>query len=297
VIKKVAVAIISGLLIISFNKYNPLRLNNTSAKTIAMTTKSNDIEDIVYKFMPKDMELYSVIKAKKDKAIKYKDLDGDKEKEILFTFKSTKNDNAGGIIVLKKYGEEWKEILMDYGEGRLVYDIYGADINGDNKDEILIGSFIGSEEGNDLRIYKFNDDCKLQLVGEEGYHKILIRDMPNTEGRCDGRDEIALWQKANGDAYVVKVLRFNDKELVEARDVYPYYFKKVVDYYKFKLKKDYNKNNALMWYYLIDAQLKANSPKEALNSIYEVKKISPDGYGNMKKMFDKLEKQAIGSFS
>jgi len=295
VIKKIAIAIMAGVLMISFNKYNSL--TNTTAKTIAMTTKSKYVEDIVYKFMPKDMELYSAIKSKRNNTIKYKDLDGDKEKEILFTFKSIKNDNVGGIIVLKEDGGEWKEILRDYGEGRLVYDIYYADINGDNKDELLIGSFIGYKEGNDLRIYKFNDDCKLQLIGEEGYHKILIKDMPNTQGRCDGRDEIALWQKANGDAYVVKVLRFNDGGLVEARDVYPYYFKKVVDYYKFNLKKDYNKNNALMWYYFIDAQLKANNPKEALNSIYEVKKLCPEGYGNMKKMFDRLEKQAIGSYN
>src|SRR5690554_5840912 len=98
----------AGVLMISFNKYNSL--TNTTAKTIAMTTKSKYVEDIVYKFMPKDMELYSAIKSKRNNTIKYKDLDGDKEKEILFTFKSIKNDNVGGIIVLKEDGGEWKEI-------------------------------------------------------------------------------------------------------------------------------------------------------------------------------------------
>ncbi|QGU93810.1 hypothetical protein GOM49_00555 [Clostridium bovifaecis] len=298
--KRMAAAIIFTLLISIFSQSIFLRINDRPAITMAQSRKGENIKDIVADFLPENMELSPFMMSKRAKSIIYKDLDGDKEKEILFTFKSVKEDNTGGLIILKKEKkekEEWKEVLRDFGKGRLVCNIYYEDIDGDNKDELLLGSFIGASEGNDLKVYKFNeDDFEFELIGEEGYHKILIRDMPDSEGKCDGKSEIAIWQRATGDVYAIKVLRYGEERLVEARDVYPYYFSRVVDYYKSELKKDYNKNNALMWYYLVDAQLKSNKPKEALNTIHEVKKNRPDGYDKMKKMFYKLEKQAISSF-
>lgn len=285
------------LVISIFSQSIFLRINDKPVITMIASKKGESIKDIVADFLPKNMELSPSMKPKRAKSIIYKDLDGDKEKEILFTFKSIKEDSTGGLIVLKKEKEEWKEVLKDFGKGRLVYNIYYEDIDGDNKDELLVGSFIGISEGNDLKIYKFDeDDLKFKLIGEEGYHKILIRDMPDSEGKCDRKLELAIWQKATGYVYAIKVLRYDGERLVEARDVYPYYFSRIVDYYKSELKKEYNKNNVLMWYYLVDAQLKSDKPKEALNTIHEVKKNCPNGYEKMKKMFYKLEKKAIGSF-
>lgn len=289
-----AIAIILALNI--FTHSSLLKLSNKTIGTISMSKQTENIEEIISKFIPKDMELSPAMSPKRAKAIIYKDVDGDGEKEILFSFRSIKETNTGGLVLLKKENNIWKEVLKECGEGKLVYKVYYEDIDGDKKNELLIGSFMGVSAGNDLKIYKFDSKGILKLIGEEGFHKILIKDMPNMEGKNDGKSELAIWQHATGDAYVIKVLRYDKDRLVEARDVYPYYFPRVVDYYKSKLKKTYNKNSALMWYYLADSQLKANKPREALNTLYEAKKSSLDGYGKLKAMFNKLEKQAISSF-
>lgn len=89
----------------------------------------------------------------------------------------------------------------------------------------------------------------------------------NEDINRDGEKELIIWNHDTRDAYKVEVLRKNDSDYVDDPLMYPYYFQNVVNYYKTQLKKPYNSKSPIMWYYLSDAELKMNKPKEALISI------------------------------
>jgi hypothetical protein len=162
---------------------------------------------------------------------------------------------------------------------------------------LLVSNFVGASAGNVLNAYIYDKNVdKFKLIGTEEYHKIYMKDMPNDKGKSDGKIEIALWNKYTGEAYEVKVLKYDGKKLVPAKEVYPYYYNKVIDYYKSKLRKDDYKNSAVMWYFLADAQVKANKPKEALDSIEKIKKLNIKEYSNLSTKFSKLQKQAEEDF-
>lgn len=252
-------------------------------------------KDIV-EVIPKDMELKAPIYPKRSKYIMYCNLDGDKEKEVIMTFRKKDNKNIGGIIILKRYGDTWKEILKEFGKNKIIYEVTFADIDGDNTDELLVGYSTGILEKNKLNIYKYDEKKQiLNLIGDYEYSKLDIKTIINKNDNSETK-KIALWKKIDEDIYVVNLLKYHNNNLIEAKEEYPNYFPRVVDYYRGKLRSKENKNSATMWYYFIDAQVKSNKYKEALNSIYEVKKIKPKGYENKKDMFNELEKYIVESF-
>ncbi len=89
----------------------------------------------------------------------------------------------------------------------------------------------------------------------------------NEDINGDGEKELIIWNHDTRDAYKVEVLKKNGSDYVDDPLMYPYYFQNVVNYYKAQIKKPYNSKSPIMWYYLSDAELKINNPKEALLSI------------------------------
>ncbi|EDS76345.1 hypothetical protein [Clostridium massiliodielmoense] len=250
----------------------------------------------IEKYIPAGSELKKPMYPKRAKYIMYDDLYGDKEKEVIITLKDKNDKNTGGFIVLKKDGSSFKEVFKEYGENKNIYEVTFADLDGDNKDELLVGFSTEEPSKNILKIYKYSEkDDKLKEVASHNYSKLDVKLM-ESDNRNSDKKKIAIWNKLDGDVYLVNVLKYDDNKLIESKEDYPYYFDKVVKYYKLKLRKNNNKNSATMWYYLVDAQIKANKQKEALNSIYEVKKIKPKGYENMEDMFKKLEKSIVDNF-
>nr|WP_307897693.1 PliI family lysozyme inhibitor of I-type lysozyme [Clostridium botulinum] len=76
------------------------------------------------------------------------------------TFRKKDNKNIGGIIILKRYGDTWKEILKEFGKNKIIYEVTFADIDGDNTDELLVGYSTGILEKNKLNIYKYDEKNK-----------------------------------------------------------------------------------------------------------------------------------------
>lgn len=296
--KKLTKAIVTALMIsTTLSGCSQATISSQPLEMIRDTKKSKSTEDIVKEFLPKDMKLSPPTYSKRVKSIVKKDIDGDGNKEILFTFKSEKDNHKGGIIVLKEKNNTWKKILESYGDGKSVYRIDFQNLDGDRNKELLVNNFVGDSGGNVLNIYVYNKNAdKFKLIGTEEYHKIYMKDMPEDKGKSDGRVEIALWKKYTGDAYEVQVLKYDGNKLVPAKEVYPYYYNKVIDYYKSKLRKEDYKNSAIMWYFLADAQVKANKPKEAIESIENIKKLNPKEYSNLSTKFSKLQKQAEADF-
>lgn len=295
--KNLTKAIVIALMILTtLSGCSQATISSQPLEMIRDMKKSQSAEDIVKEFLPKGMKLLAPTYSKRAKSIMKKDIDGDGNKEILFTFKSEK-DNKGGIIVLKEKNNAWKKVLESYGDGKVVYRIDFQDLDGDRNKDLLVSNFVGASAGNVLNAYIYDKNVdKFKLIGTEEYHKIYMKDMPDDKGKSDGKIEIALWNKYNGEAYEVRVLKYDGKKLVSAKEVYPYYYNKVIDYYKSKLRKDDYKNSAVMWYFLADAQVKANKPKEALDSIEKIKKLNIKEYSNLSTKFSKLQKQAEEDF-
>lgn len=295
--KNLTKAIVIALMILTtLSGCSQATISSQPLEMIRDMKKSQSAEDIVKEFLPKGMKLLAPTYSKRAKSIMKKDIDGDGNKEILFTFKSEK-DNKGGIIVLKEKNNAWKKVLESYGDGKVVYRIDFQDLDGDRNKDLLVSNFVGASAGNVLNAYIYDKNVdKFKLIGTEEYHKIYMKDMHDDKGKSDGKIEIALWNKYNGEAYEVRVLKYDGKKLVSAKEVYPYYYNKVIDYYKSKLRKDDYKNSAVMWYFLADAQVKANKPKEALDSIEKIKKLNIKEYSNLSTKFSKLQKQAEEDF-
>ncbi|MMZ56468.1 hypothetical protein D1872_183610 [compost metagenome] len=90
---------------------------------------------------------------------------------------------------------------------------------------------------------------------------------------------IALWKHDTGDAFEVDVFTWDGTKLAPAPEAYPYYFKKVVQYYEQKVKE--MPDAAFYWYYLADAQVKAGQPESGIKSIEKalsIKRAHPDYY-------------------
>lgn len=296
--KNLTKAIVTALMILTtLSGCSQATMSSQPLEMIRETKKSQSVEDVVKEFLPKGMKLSEPTCSKRAKSIVKKDIDGDGNKEILFTFKSEKDNNKGGIIVLKEKNNVWKKVLESYGDGKVVYRIDFQDLDGDRNKDLLVSNFVGVSAGNVLNIYIYDKNVdKFKLIGTEEYHKMYMKDMPDDKGKSDGKIEIALWNKYTGEAYEVKILKYDGKKLVPAKEVYPYYYNKVIDYYKSKLRKDDYKNSAVMWYFLADAQVKANKPKEALDSIEKIKKLNTKEYSNLSTKFSKLQKLAEEGF-
>lgn len=192
------------------------------------------------------------------KAVQQGDLDGDGQEEVVATYSIGTNPGQLMVSVFKE-----KEIWNYEGTGYALDWFSISDVTGDKQPELLLGWTVGASAGNGLDIFTWQDNTLTRLTGT-GYHKLEVEDMPGTEG-TDGQAEIALWQRDTGDAYSIEVLRWQANQLVAAEDVYPYYFKRVVEYYGAKVKE--MPEAALYWYCLADAQVKSNAAADALQSI------------------------------
>lgn len=141
-----------------------------------------------------------------------------------------------------------------------------GDLDGDKALEIVIGyKWQGGAIWSQLNIIQWTPQGYKNLLKNDIYYsKIQVEDMKDINGR-DGIYEIALWVHDTGEAYKVEVYRFKNGELIPAKDVYTYYFPRVVAYYKERVKE--MPDAAFYWYYLADAQFKAAMYEDALISI------------------------------
>lgn len=192
------------------------------------------------------------------------------------------------IMVLKNYCNYWQVIANIEGEGYNLNYLKAASITSKRSSEIVIGWQVGAVLAK-LNIYKWMPYGFKNILDEDIYYsKIEVEDMPSKSGR-DGKDEIALWTHDTGEAYKVDVYRWENGKLVRAIDVYPYYFKKVAEYYEEKIKE--MPEAGFYWYYLADAQIKSGEPKKALKSIEVAMKLQYP-YPSIEDLI-KLKKEAM----
>lgn len=231
-----------------------------------------EIEKQIIQSLPSRVKLLRPHQPEGAQTIQFKDIDGNGKEEALVVYVVPDNIKEPHAALFKDQQGKWTKIWDVKGSGYKLDYAGFADITGDGYLEILLGWTIGVSVGNGLDIYEW-DENQLKLLTSTGYHKIDVGNMPSTLGQ-DKKAELALWHKDTGNAYAVDVYRWKENELVQAPDVYPAYFPKVVQYYK-ELVVD-NPNAAILWYYLADADLKAGSPDEAIQHAKQGKSLAQD---------------------
>lgn len=280
-------------------------ITNLPTKAIGLKTQNKLVEtvqskatyvNIVKKFLPKNSQIVTSSNTKEGENVLLKDLNNDGKIEIVSAYKSIGQSEKINIIVLKRIGNNWAKVLDEPVEGFKADIALTADIDGDGKDEVLLGRRVGGTLGQ-LSIYKWNNNTldKMPIqwnsdvldkmpVGDIDYSKVDIVDIPGKDMKA-----IAVWNHYTGDAYMINVLKLNGKTFESADDLCPDYFKqKVVPYYEQKVKE--MPKAGFYWYYLADSQIKAGDKKSALKSIEEGSNVAT-GYPS-KEEFNILKEKA-----
>jgi hypothetical protein len=250
-------------------------------KTISSERKNPSAAEIAKGFLPQGYKLTQPMMATQElygdkltpnmpleykTSVIEKDLNNDGKKEIIFFIKSAANFYDGGFIILQNKNGVWRKVLENKGEGESVARIDFADVDGDGKKDILISQFVGASAGEALSIYTFKD--KPKNIINTAYNRMEVADMPDKNGKKDGKAELALWLHDTGNLYMIDVYRYNGKNLSLAQDVYQGYFKTVVKYYENIMselrKQDPKYDNAYVEYYLADSYIKAGLYNQGL---------------------------------
>ncbi len=167
------------------------------------------------------------------------------------------------ILILKKHDSQWLPLKHIEGKGHGISDLRVAPITENWVNTLIVGWKIDNMRSQ-LDLLQWTNGGILRLpTNNVVYSKLEVEDMPDHYGK-DGQYELAIWIHDTGDAYKVDVYRFSEGELVRAKDVYPYYFKKVAAYYEKLLQTN---DFSYYWYYLSDAQRKAGNLEQNLTSI------------------------------
>ncbi len=221
---------------------------------------SKYIEDEIRRYLPPMAEIVLLKLPYKRPAVGIADLDGDGLMELVGVYTL---QGEIYIIILKRYYNDWYVADTVKGKGYNITYFGVAPITSRKQNNLIVGWQVGAI-WSDLSVYEWTDKGLKDLIdGNKYFSSIEVEDIKGTQG-SDGLYELALWRHDTGDAYKVDIYRWLNDKFVLAPDLYPQYFKKVVNYYQKLLEK---KDSTTYWYYLADAQIKTGDTKGALKSI------------------------------
>ena len=237
----------------------PTSLIQAPAKASAKSNVDQSLDAVAKRFLPKGADLSIPNGPIGTKSILTSDFNGDGHKEAVVLYQSKEAKNQVGAFVLSKKKENWEKIFAKKGSGYEISWASAADITGDGKQELLLGWKVGSLAGNVLEVYTW-EKGNFKLLQKINYHQleaIKFKDEPKIR--------LAIWKKDIGDTYEIDLLKWETKKFVADEKNYPSYFPKAVKY--FKERTEAVPDASYYWYYLADAELKANHPELALTAV------------------------------
>lgn len=219
---------------------------------------NEELESIAKMFLPPKSEI--IVFEGKRKVLKLIDLDGDNILELVCAYYW---QGEIYIMILKYYENSWHVLDVVKGKGYGITYIGACPLTDQHKNNLIIGWQVASI-WSDLSVYELEDEKLKDLIkGHKYFSRIEVIKRKNINGK--GKTcMLALWSHDTGKAYKVDIYKWENDKFVLALEAYPYYFQKVVKYYKRLLKE---KNSTTYWYYLADAQIKIGKIKEACNSL------------------------------
>ncbi|NHM33625.1 hypothetical protein [Neobacillus terrae] len=239
-------------------------------------------------FVPSNSLLASPEEPVSTKPVQFYDFNKDGQKEIIITFeiraKKQPSPSQFGAIVLRKGKEGWKKIgeIRTKGVG-LQYSGF-ADITGDGTKEYLFGVTMGAAAGNNLDIFKWDNNSLVKIANVQ-YHKMELLNNKSVG--------IAVWRPFIADTCYVDVLKWDGQKLTPDEKLFTKYYPVIEKFHKDKIAK---MDTWYYWYTLADAQIKANLFEKARKSIQKgttlAKQLSlPDEVKNFEQLSDKLDKK------
>lgn len=219
------------------------------------------IISIASAFLPSAAKLVMAQKPYKVPVVFKADIDGDTIQEIIAVYSYSGNIYS---MVLKNHSGKWRLLANIKGKGYSVSNLMAAPITQSKINNLIIGWQI-DKTWSELEIYKLTEQGLVNIANKNMiFSKIDLGDMPGKNG-MDGKYEIALWSHETDKAYNIEIYKWDNENLVVAKDLYPYYFKKVISYYEKLI--DESPNSPIYWYYLGDSQVKSGMVDAGLKSI------------------------------
>lgn len=220
----------------------------------------NDYVNMLSNFLPPTATILKLSGIPNNPAVLLADIDNDQNNELIGAYKY-KGQNY--LLILKNVHDQWLPLIHIKGTGYGISNLMAEPITPNWVNTLIVGWQIGSEWSK-LDLLQWSDDGIIRLpTSNIAYSRLEVEDMPGLYGP-DGQYELAIWVHDTGEAYKVDVYRFEDDKLVLAKDVYPYYFKRVEEYYERLLQTD---DFSYYWYYLAEAQKKAGNLEQFMISI------------------------------
>ncbi|MCY6370088.1 tetratricopeptide repeat protein [Clostridium ganghwense] len=230
---------------------------------------NSDLKAIARKFLPEGAKLLAPNEIVSKNSVYELDVDNDKEKEVVVFFKLQEKYEKG-FFVLKNKNNQWTKIFEKKNEGNMISMIELINVHNSNEKSLIVGTLISGRAGSVYQVYTFKNG-KVSELNLDMWNKFEILNTPDKNKEKGFVFGVGLKEASN--IYGVNVIRFDGKDFYFDDESYPEYFKEAISYYKDLLKEE-NKVQ-LVWYYLIESQIKANLPQEALKSIekvFEIKK-------------------------
>lgn len=259
------------VLIIVLSSIGIVGITNSSIKadklqsgSALLQTKQSDINyvNIVKKFLTPSLQIVTPGNTMEEDNILLKDLDNDGENEIITAYKSSEqSQDQMSVLILKKVGGNWVKVLDESGVGFDIDLVLTEDIDGDGQNEVLLGRRVGGVWGQ-LSIYKWNNNLLSKISDKDlNYSKLDIVDIPGKNMKA-----VATWSKDLVDTYIVDIWKWDGRDFILAKELYPNYFSQsVVSYYEQRVQE--LPQIPAYWYYLADAQINAGDKNAALDSI------------------------------
>lgn len=220
----------------------------------------NEYVNVLLNFLPPTATILELSGLPNNPAVLLADIDGDQKNELIGAYKY-KDQNF--LVILKNIHNQWLPLIHIKGNGYGISSLMAVPITTNWVNTLIVGWQIGSEWSK-LDLLQWVDGEIIRLpTSNIAYSKLEVEDMPGLYGP-DGQYELAIWVHDTGEAYKVDVYRFEENKLVLAKDVYPYYFKRVEDYYERLLQSN---DFSYYWYYLAEAQKKAGDLEQFMISI------------------------------
>lgn len=118
-------------------------------------------------------------------AIIMHDLDGDSQDEAIAVYQLVAQGTQSYIMIIDKVGDNWQVIKTLNAQGTDLDKVCFGDINGDGKDDIVLGWSSYTSYGKELTVILYEDGNYNVLTPSETYSDILVNDFDG-----DGKSEI-----------------------------------------------------------------------------------------------------------
>ncbi|KNF07535.1 hypothetical protein CLPU_15c00290 [Gottschalkia purinilytica] len=149
-------------------------------KVPKFSQENQEIKSVIQKILPKTAKLTAPYNKEELSAIKFIDLDGDNEDEVVAFYKLSVDKDSLRALVLKKENGAWIPKGEMKESGKEFDEVMFKDITGNGRPEIIISSMGGEYKNKGVSMYSYSDDNIVEIF-ETAYEEMIIADLDNDE--------------------------------------------------------------------------------------------------------------------